>query len=166
MTWCSRVLCVIILFLIAAMAPSGPTYDLSWHTIDGGGGLSMGGAYDLQGVIGQHDAGAVALTGGTFSLSGGFLAHAGGPACPADTDNSGTVNVTDLLQLLGAWGTCPQPCSPDINTDGNVNVTDLLALLANWGGTPALCDMAPPGGDGSVNVTDLLALLAAWGACP
>ena len=28
-------------------------------------------------------------------------------ACPADINTSGTVNVTDLLALLAAWGACP-----------------------------------------------------------
>ena len=57
-------------------------------------------------------------------------------ACPADTNCSGDVNVTDLLLLLGNWGPCPNPCPPDTNGDGNVNVTDLLALLAAWGACP------------------------------
>ena len=56
--------------------------------------------------------------------------------CLADTNFDGSVNVTDLLALLAAWGPCAQPCPPDINTDGNVNVTDLLALLAAWGLCP------------------------------
>ena len=58
------------------------------------------------------------------------------PSCPADASGDGFVNVTDLLLLLGAWGSCPAPCPPDINNDGNVNVTDLLTLLAGWGACP------------------------------
>ena len=57
-------------------------------------------------------------------------------ACPADTNCSGDVNVFDLLQLLGNWGSCPVPCPPDTNSDGIVNVTDLLSLLAAWGPCP------------------------------
>ena len=45
-------------------------YDLSWFTIDGGGGLSSGGAYSLSGTIGQPDAGH--MSGNGFSLDGGF----------------------------------------------------------------------------------------------
>jgi len=46
-------------------------YDLSWHTIDGGGHTwSTGGAYALGGTVGQPDAGE--LTGGTYTLGGGF----------------------------------------------------------------------------------------------
>ena len=57
-------------------------------------------------------------------------------ACPADTNGSGEVNVTDLLLLLGSWGPCPGSCPPDSNGDGAVNVTDLLVLLAAWGPCP------------------------------
>ena len=46
------------------------TYDLSWHTIAGGGGTSTGGAYTVSGTIGQADAGN--LAGGAYSLTGGF----------------------------------------------------------------------------------------------
>ena len=45
-------------------------YDLSWWTVDGGGGSSSGGTYTLSGTLGQPDAGA--LTGGTYTLGGGF----------------------------------------------------------------------------------------------
>jgi len=53
-----------------------------------------------------------------------------------DVNGDGSVNVTDLLNLLGNWGTCPEPpdlCPTDTNGDGEVNVTDLLNLLGNWG---------------------------------
>ncbi|HEY3242565.1 MAG TPA: hypothetical protein VGM03_04360, partial [Phycisphaerae bacterium] len=47
-------------------------FDLSWYTVDGGGGdNSTGGTFALAGTIGQPDAGAP-MTGGTFSLTGGF----------------------------------------------------------------------------------------------
>lgn len=53
------------------------------------------------------------------------------PCNPADLDASGDVGVTDLLQLIGAWGPCD--CPEDLNADHMVGVEDLLALLANWG---------------------------------
>ena len=59
--------------------------------------------------------------------------------CPGDIDGSRTVNVTDLLALLSAWGICPPPpdiCPEDTSGDGLVNVTDLLDLLAAWGVCP------------------------------
>ncbi len=54
-----------------ALAQSGGAYDLTWNSFDGGGAtFSTGGAYSLGGTIGQVDAGA--MSGGTYSLSGGF----------------------------------------------------------------------------------------------
>ena len=61
-------------------------------------------------------------------------------SCPADFDHNGNVNVSDLLELLAAWGPCATLCAPfctqDIDGSGDVNVTDLLALLVAWGACP------------------------------
>ena len=57
--------------------------------------------------------------------------------CPADLDNSHTVDVNDLLGVISHWGNCPMPCPPkctgDIVTDCSVNVNDLLAVITTWG---------------------------------
>jgi len=53
-----------------ARAQSGGQFDLSWSTIDSGGGTSSGGQFALSGTIGQPDAGM--LTGGNFKVEGGF----------------------------------------------------------------------------------------------
>ena len=53
-----------------ADAQSGGPYDLTWNTIDGGGGRSTGGNLAVRGTIGQPDAGI--LTGGAIQLAGGF----------------------------------------------------------------------------------------------
>lgn len=46
--------------------------SLDWFTIDGGGGTSTGGVFAMSGTIGQPDAHAQPMTGGNFSLTGGF----------------------------------------------------------------------------------------------
>ena len=51
-------------------------YDLSWWTVDGGGGTVSGGGYTLSGTVGQPDAGD-ALTGGGYTLAGGFWVGGG-----------------------------------------------------------------------------------------
>lgn len=56
-----------------ANAQVGGGFDLTWSSIDGGGGYSSGGGFELTGTIGQPDAGAT-MTGGAFSLDGGFQA--------------------------------------------------------------------------------------------
>ena len=58
------------LFATTSPAQSGGQFDLSWSTIDGGGGTSSGGPFELSGTIGQPDAGV--LAGGNFKLEGGF----------------------------------------------------------------------------------------------
>jgi len=118
-----------------ALAGSG-TFEITWYTIDGGGGVSGGGGFVLSGTIGQPDAGSA--SGGNFALAGGFWGGAADPAppCPADLSGDGIVNSTDLLELLNAWGTCPPPCPADLNNDEVVNSTDLLMLLNSWGPCP------------------------------
>lgn len=64
-----------------ALAQSGGGYDLTWNTVDGGGYTSStGGDYGLGGTIGQADAGV--LTGGDYTLAGGFWSGAGAAAGP------------------------------------------------------------------------------------
>lgn len=129
--------------LVIADGQDGVAYDLAWHTIDGGGGTSAGGAFALSGTIGQPDAG-VPLTGGAFTLEGGFWPGNGQVNdCPADINNDDNINVADLLAVITTWGTCALPCPPHCASD-----------------------IAPPGGDCAVNVADLLMVITNWGACP
>jgi hypothetical protein len=47
------------------------SYSIDWSKISGGGGTSTGGVYAVSGTIGQPDASS-AMTGGNYSLTGGF----------------------------------------------------------------------------------------------
>jgi hypothetical protein len=49
----------------------GQSYSIDWYKIAGGGGTSTGATYQVTGTIGQPDASG-ALTGGNYSLTGGF----------------------------------------------------------------------------------------------
>ncbi|HRP63600.1 MAG TPA: hypothetical protein PK400_09930 [Phycisphaerales bacterium] len=62
-------------------------------------------------------------------------------SCDADLNNSGAVDVQDLLILLGSWGAC-SGCAADLNNSGAVDVQDLLILLGAWGA----CEEAAAGG--------------------
>jgi len=46
-------------------------FNITWLTIDGGGGTSVGGPFTVSGTIGQPDA-MPPLTGGAFKLEPGF----------------------------------------------------------------------------------------------
>ena len=54
------------------------------------------------------------------------------PAILGDIAGDGMVRVTDLLDLLGAWGVCSLSCPTDFDDSGTVDIQDLLTLLANW----------------------------------
>ena len=58
-----------------------------------------------------------------------------GIGCPADVNGDDTVNVQDLLAVIGAWGPCAG-CAADVNDDSQVNVIDLLAVINGWGPCP------------------------------
>ena len=62
-------------------AQSGGPFDLSWFTIDGGGGTSTGGGYSLSGTMGQPEAGTT-MGAGSFSLTGGFWSAVQTPGAP------------------------------------------------------------------------------------
>lgn len=65
---------------LAAAAGVGP--ELVRHVIAGGGGTSTGGAFRIDGTIGQADADPLhPATGGVFAVSGGFWPGIG-PAAP------------------------------------------------------------------------------------
>lgn len=67
------ILSSLFLFLAvsSAIAQSGGLYELSWFTLDSGGGQSHGGDYAISGTIGQPEA-SVLMSGGQFTVQGGF----------------------------------------------------------------------------------------------
>ncbi|RMD97634.1 MAG: hypothetical protein D6816_17325 [Bacteroidetes bacterium] len=64
------VLVMALLGVGLVLANPNASYDLTWWTVDSGGGSSSGGSYALNGTTGQPDAGA--LQGGVYGLDGGF----------------------------------------------------------------------------------------------
>lgn len=51
----------------------GGDYRVDQYTVDGGGGTSSGGAFEIRGTIGQPDADPLQpSTGGVFEITGGF----------------------------------------------------------------------------------------------
>jgi len=53
-------------------------------------------------------------------------------SCVGDFDNSGSVDILDLLFIIGSWGTP----NADITGDGTTDVLDILELIAVWGPCP------------------------------
>jgi hypothetical protein len=140
------------------------TYEDFWFTVDGGGGMfSTGGGYTLGGTIGQPDAtAAAAMTGGTFTLTGGFWAVAV-PTCtsfaPADFNQDCRVDAEDRA-LFDACFTGPEvpynPVSPppgcvftqdgeghiapDFDGNGDVDQRDYAVFQKCYSGPDANAD--------------------------
>jgi hypothetical protein len=83
----------------------------------------------------------------------------------ADTNDGGYTSIH--LSEVDQKG-CPL-CYGDLVIDGSVDVNDLLHLLGNWSVDDDQCDTyCCPGdvdGNGTVDVDDLLQLIGAWGPC-
>ena len=113
----------LLLFVVPVLAQGDGPYEISWYTIDSGGGTSTGGPYTLTGTIGQPDA--AWSSGGKYELLGGFWP--GGPLCmvafddfarfaelwrdsgtglAADLDGSGEVDFADLKEFADLWLSC------------------------------------------------------------
>jgi hypothetical protein len=89
-----------------AAPAAAQSFDLSWHTMDGGGGISSGGGFTLHGTIGQPDAGPAGgpMAGAGFELTGGFWAASAPDApCYADCDESGSLDFFDFLCFQNAF---------------------------------------------------------------
>ena len=108
-------------------APAG--YDLSWNTVDGGGGISTGGTFELSGTVGQPDASMIPMTGGTFEVSGGFWPGSAAPApeCVGDVNHNGVVNIDDLVLVITHWGQAGG--QGDVNHNNIINIDDLVQVM-------------------------------------
>lgn len=67
-----RIICAVSGILALAGVGHAQQYSMEWFTIDGGGGSGSGGGYTVIGTIGQADANTMPLTGGSYTLEGGF----------------------------------------------------------------------------------------------
>ena len=119
-------------------------FALDWWTVDSGGAVfSTGGDFGLSGTIGQPDATPALMTGGDFTLAGGFW-----PATyrrVGDLNCDGLVNVFDIdpfvLALMNPVGYMAAFPGCDIwlaDTDGDGWITpfdiDPFVLCLTGGG--------------------------------
>jgi hypothetical protein len=129
------IVAAIVTLAMPGAAHAVDEFDCWWSSLDCGGGTSAGGTFELNGTIGQWDAGPVAkesMSGATFELIGGFWA-AEAPSCMGDLDGDGAVAAPDIAVLLGAWGGTG---AADLDGDGAVGAPDLAMLLGAWGSCP------------------------------
>ncbi len=112
---------MLVLTLFVSSTVSGE-YEINWYTIDGGGGRSSGGPYNLVGTIGQPDA--AWSKGGNYELLGGFWP--GGPLCFVDFKHF--ARFADYWLVTGTG--LPADLHEDI--DNIVNKLDLKVFVEEW----------------------------------
>ena len=140
-TWRSFV--VSLVFLVAAITAYAQSYSIAWSTIDGGGGTSTGGVFTVSGTIGQPDAGGP-MTGGNFSLTGGFWALYAVPTPGAPTLN--IVN-TRTNAVIVSW---PSPSTgwtlqQNTNSVSSVNWSNVVTTPTDDGTTKTVIVNPPTG---------------------
>lgn len=129
--WAYALATVILFGLVPVLhAQTGGPYDLSWHNI-GPGGSASGGSYGLLGSIGQPDA--ATMSGGSYTLTGGFLP--GGPTCAlaGDLNGDGQVTVLDIQMIAAAWPQATASFPYDQSGDGDLDIQDVMLVAAQFG---------------------------------
>jgi len=142
--WCQTRVLFTALFLSVLCSPAFAQFSIDWFTIDGGGGTSTGGVYSVSGTVGQPDASAQPMTGGNFSLIGGFWAlfAVQTPDAPLLT-----IRLTPTNTAIVSW---PSPSTGFLlqqNADLNTAnwVTDPQSVTDN--GTNRFIIVNPPAGN-------------------
>ncbi|UCG17415.1 MAG: hypothetical protein JSV19_05170 [Phycisphaerales bacterium] len=129
-----RIAIALTVTVVAATPTLAQNYAIAWHTIDGGGVMSStGGQYESSGTVGQHDAGE--MTGGTYSLTGGFWFA----QVPGDCDGDGDVDVDDFVELeaclLGPGGGLGAGCGCfDFDDSSDVDLFDFAEFQVAFTG--------------------------------
>ena len=117
----TSVIALLVVLLLMAVPALG-SYDLSWHTIDGGGGTNSGGQYIVRGTIGQHDA--AYSQGGDYEVLGGFWP--GRPTC--------FVDFAHFARFAQYWLDTGTGLPADLYEDENniVDLFDLKEFIEEW----------------------------------
>jgi hypothetical protein len=117
----------ILLFglLIPALSQA-QSYSINWYKVAGGGGASAGtngsSVYSVSGTIGQQDA-STAMTGGSYSLTGGFWSI----ISVVQTPGTPNLSITEIgNNVIVSW-----PNTGNYTLQQNNN----LAVKADWAAT-------------------------------
>ena len=111
---------ILLFALFFMVATASGDYEISWHTIDGGGGTSSGGSYVVMGTTGQPDAAWSA--GGDYELLGGFWP--GEPLC--------VVDFYHFARFAEYWLETGPDLPADLYEDDIVNWLDVGVFVDEW----------------------------------
>jgi hypothetical protein len=116
---------ILLCVLLIPMISFAQSYSINWYKIAGGGGTSTNSNYSLSGTIGQPDA-ANAMTGGGYSVTGGFWAFLSvlqTPGAPTLYITYSTNTVTVYWQNVSGW---------NLQTNSNLTMTSGWTGHSGW----------------------------------
>ena len=121
------------------------SYAIDWYKIAGGGGTSTGGLYSVSGTIGQPDASG-AMTGGQFSVTGGFWSLINVVQMPGVPNLLIVPNGANSVKIL--W---PDAATNTYTLQQNVNLATTNWVTTGYGITNGFgtnyCTITPPAGN-------------------
>ncbi len=110
-------------------------YEITWHTIDGGGAMfttdDQPNGFEVSGTIGQCDAGpAPAMSGGSFTLVGGFWTVPGN-VCqfPGDVNFDGQRSGLDIQGFVNCLTIGISCGCADVDLSGSVEISDVAVFV-------------------------------------
>ena len=124
---------MVLLALVITPTVLADGLSVDWFTIDGGAGYSTGGGFELDGTIGQYDAGPATgpMTGMGFELRGGFRVAPAECTCPGDMNGDGVKNGSDVQQFVGCL-VADSGCScADVDEFPGVSIDDIVAFVGD-----------------------------------
>ncbi|HIA71169.1 MAG TPA: hypothetical protein EYO01_00465 [Phycisphaerales bacterium] len=147
-------------FNVSMPSSMAAAVGMNWVSMIPDNDFATGGQTGVaDGLVGDGVLGWQANPGGGFGMPGNmaemlgeaaYRIHSGAAAdpctlplpavCAADVDGDGAVAVSDVLAIIGAWGSCGDgtfrpvgDIAPMPNGDCCVNVGDVLAVVGSWG---------------------------------
>jgi len=115
-----------LLALLISTAALAQNYSVAWHKISGGGGTSSNGQFKVTGTIGQPDASVQRMSGGNYSVAGGFWSFisvvqtAGAPTLNISHSSN---TVTIYWQDVSGWSLQQNNDLATVNWSGSGGVT-------------------------------------------
>jgi hypothetical protein len=138
------------LALLALLTPAlyAQTYSIDWHKVAGGGGTSTGTnggtVFSVSGTIGQPDSGK-AMTGGVYSLTGGFWSI----ISVVQTVNSPLLSITHTgsASVVVSWPSSPTGFTLQQTSNlANTNSWTATSYVVTTNGATESITIAPPNG--------------------
>ncbi len=126
----NRMLAVIVTIVGTPLAFAGD-FELTSYTVDCGGGISVGGTFEVSGTVGQPDA--EYFVGGAFELEGGFWVNAATLSCGClgDMNGDGVRNGVDIQNFVSCYLQSVDCACADMDQIDGITSDDINAFVSS-----------------------------------